>query len=961
MKNNAPLPSSSNLDFVESLYAEFLSNPDATPPDWKEYFRSLSNEESAEFRSRPKLEPDFEPMSLFRRSAVSQARSNGTSSHASVNQVSAGSNAPRPAAHTAGSAEAHAIGFQDRVNQFIRAYRYSGHLAAQIDPLGLQRSAPPELDPKYYEFTQADMERRVSCETVSKKGSLTLGELMDRLRNTYCRRIGVEYMHIDDVAVRRWLQARMESCENRVALSKEEQIRIFTRLTDAASFEEFIHKKYIGAKSFSLEGSESLIPLLDLAIEKAGEQGIKEIVMGMAHRGRLNVLANIMGKCPREIFREFEDLDPELYRGAGDVKYHLGYSGNWTTKKGASVHLSLCFNPSHLEFVNPVVLGRCRAKQDRVNDTRRGNVLSLIIHGDAAFAGEGMAQEIFNISQLPAYTVGGALHIIVNNQIGFTTPPEQGRSVRYATDVAKMLQIPVFHVNGEDPEAVAQVVRLAMDFRAEFKRDVVIDMYSYRLYGHNESDEPAFTQPIMYRAIRERKSVRESYLDRLLKLSEITREEAEQIETERRDKLETHLSEARSKEYHRPVEKVQGIWSRSSFHGGPDTKEEDIDTGFDQQFLSRTLIELSKTPEGFQPHPKIKRALKAREEMARGEKAIDWASAEALAFATLAAEGARVRLTGQDCERGTFSHRHSVLHDYYTGKICSPLKSLASNKAPIEIFNSPLSETAVLGFDYGYSLDYPDGLTLWEAQFGDFVNVAQVIIDQFISSAEDKWNRLSNITMLLPHGFEGMGPEHSSARLERFLTLAAEDNIQVANPTTPAQYYHMLRRQVVRQLRKPLVVMSPKSLLRHPKVVSSLEELTSGQFHRILPDQTGVDKSKVRKIIFCSGKVYYDLLQRHEESEKTDVAILRLEQYYPLLKEELESHLKDFNPDAPVVWVQEEPRNMGAWRYLRGEFGDQMFGRPLYGVTRPESASPATGSPSSHHHEQKELLDAAFA
>lgn len=956
MKSNAALPSSANLEFVESLYAQYLTNPDSAPPEWREFLKNLSEEESSEFRASPRLDPGFEPVGLFRNVG---ARGNSTATTSSSN-VSASSRSPRPT-QVVGSAEDQAIGFQDRVNQFIRAYRYSGHLAAQIDPLGLQRSAPPELDPKYYEFTETDMERKVSCETVSGGGALSLGVLMTKLRSTYCRRIGVEYMHIDDVAVRRWLQARMEGCENRLALSKEEQLRIFTRLTDAATFEEFIHKKYIGAKSFSLEGSESLIPLLDLAIEKAGDQGIKEIVLGMAHRGRLNVLANIMGKCPREIFREFEDLDPEFYRGAGDVKYHLGYSGNWTTKSGNPVHLSLCFNPSHLEFVNPVVLGRTRAKQDRVEDVRRGSVLSLIIHGDAAFAGEGMAQEIFNISQLPAYTVGGALHIIVNNQIGFTTPPEQGRSVRYATDVAKMLQIPIFHVNGEDPEAVAQVVRLAMDFRAEFKRDVVIDMYSYRLWGHNESDEPAFTQPLLYRAIQERKSVRESYMERLLKLNEITRTEAEEIEMARRDKLETHLSEARSKEYNRPVEKVQGIWSRSSLVGGQDQQTPDVETGYDRDFLAQTMNQLAQVPDGFQPHPKIKRWLKNRSEMALGEKALDWAAAEALAFATLAAEGARVRLTGQDCERGTFSHRHSVLHDYNNGKIFSPIKSLSSNKAPIEIYNSALSETAVLGFDYGYSLDYPDGLTLWEAQFGDFVNVAQVIIDQFISSAEDKWNRLSNLTMLLPHGFEGMGPEHSSARLERFLTLAAEDNIQVVNPTTPAQYFHLLRRQVRRSLRKPLVVMSPKSLLRHPKVISSLDELAEGQFQRILPDELGLTGSSVRRVALCSGKVYYDLTLRREETEQRDVAILRLEQYYPLSEKELAKFLEPYSPSTPVVWVQEEPRNMGAWRYLRGVFGDHILGRKFTGVTRPESASPATGSASSHQHEQRELLDAAFA
>jgi 2-oxoglutarate dehydrogenase E1 component len=787
---------------------------------------------------------------------------------------------------------------------------------------------------------------------------MTLRRILERLRNTYCRSIGVQFMHMDDLTVRQWLQVRMEGSENRLTLSRKEQLQILNRLTAAAVFEEFIQKRFLGAKSFSLEGAETLIPLLELAIEKAGEQRTDEIVLAMAHRGRLNVLANIMGKSTQQIFREFADIDPELHFGRGDVKYHLGHSTDWTTTSGRRVHLSLCFNPSHLEYVNPVAIGRVRAKQDRVEDSQRRRGLCLLIHGDAAFAGEGITQETLNLSQLDGYKIGGALHIVVNNQIGFTTSPSEGRSSTYATDVAKMLQIPIFHVNGEDPEAVAQVVRLAMDFRREFQRDIVIDMYCYRRRGHNEGDEPAFTQPALYRAIEKRKSVRDAYLDRMLKMGGITREEADQMIATLREKMEKDLSVAKSDSYvHRSD--LAGFWA--FYIGGREREAAEVETGMKKEQLAELLEKQSQVPADFHPHPKIQRLLEQRHEMSAGTRPLDWAAAESLALASLSVQGLRIRISGQDTERGTFSHRHSVLHDVQDGRSYMPLRHLAPDQAPVEIYNSPLSEAGVLGFEYGYSLDCPDGLVVWEAQFGDFCNAAQVVIDQFIVSAEEKWNRLSGIVLLLPHGFEGSGPEHSSARLERFLSLAAKDNIQVVSLTTPAQFFHCLRRQVLRVWRKPLVVMSPKSLLRHPKVTSSLDECAGGSFQRIIPDSGWLETSKVSRIIICCGKIYYELDQKRTELKRDDVAIIRMEQLYPLAKDLLLSVLTAYREKTPVVWVQEEPENMGAWRFLRGNFGDKLFDRyPLSGVYRQSAASPATGSSSSHRLEQEKLMAAAF-
>ena len=947
-------PNSTNLAYVESLYEKYLEDPASVDAQWRQEFERWTQDQAN--LAQVKVGPSFEPRSIFN----ANARLNGTGNgHANGNGRAIGVLPGRNG--TARGPAADVSSLQHRVDQLIRNYRVRGHIVANLDPLGKQNERPEEMDPVYYGFTDADMDRPFFTGTIPGGTTRTLRQIIEQLGETYTRSIGAQFMHIDNLEVREWLQQRMEASRNRTDLSRKEQIRILTRLTDAVIFEQFIQKKFIGAKSFSLEGAESLIPLLDLAFEKAGEQGIHEVVLGMAHRGRLNVLANIIGKSPQKIFREFEDLDPKLYLGGGDVKYHLGYSGDWRTRGGQNIHLSLCFNPSHLEFVNPVALGRMRAKQDRTGLQSRGERgMCMLIHGDAAFSGEGVVQETLNLSNLDGYSVGGTLHIVVNNQIGFTTPTYDGRSSRYATDVAKMLQIPIFHVNGESPEAVAQTVRLAMDFRAQFKRDVVIDMYCYRRRGHNEGDEPSYTQPLTYSAIDRRESIRDAYLGHLLKMGGVTQEDADRIAERRTEILEKELTAARSEHYvPTPQQKFTGTWA--GYCGGPEADVPQVDTGVERKQLKHLLDVQCRLPENFHIHSKLKRLMKLKKEMVKGQRPLDWAAAESLAFASLAVEGHRVRFTGQDCQRGTFSQRHSVLHDVNDGHEYCPLQHLSPRQAPVEIYNSPLSEAGVLGFEYGYSLDYPCGLVLWEAQFGDFVNSAQVIIDQFIASAEDKWRRLSGLVMLLPHGMEGQGPEHSSARLERFLELAAEDNMQVINPTTPAQYFHALRRQVVRKWRKPLIVMTPKSLLRHPKVVSTMDELATGQFHRVIEDEEAAKRKNVSRVLLCSGKIYYELLDQRDKLDRQDVAILRLEQYYPFPKAVLEKALARYGDKTPVFWVQEEPQNMGAWPFLKARFCHRLLDRlPFDAVTRPASASPATGSRAAHQIEQARIMAAAF-
>ncbi len=930
----ADVPPSGSLAFIEQVYTAYQNDPTSVGPDWREYFESLAAEGKTPLEQHP--EEIFPRRSIFH--------------HVSGRPETPEQSTKRQMKEVAS--------LQERVDQLIRNYRVRGHIIAQVDPLHQPKEMPAELDPAFYGFTDDDLDRKFSTSWLGGPERRTLRQILSWLQNTYCRSIGAQFMHIDSLRVRQWVQDRMEGTGSYYKLPRDDQLRTYKRLSDAVIFEEFIQKKYISKKRFSLEGAESLIPLLDMAIEKAGSQGVAEIVLGMAHRGRLNVLANIMGKPPSQIFREFEDADPEAHLGGGDVKYHLGYSSDRSTQSGQRVHLSLAFNPSHLEFINPIVLGRVRAKQDRVGDFDRRRGLALLIHGDAAFAGEGIVQETLNLSQLESYRTGGTLHVIVNNQIGFTTTEEQSRSSTYATDVAKMLQVPIFHVNGEDPEAVAFVVDLALDFRREVQRDVVIDMYCYRRRGHNEGDEPAFTQPLMYETIGKRPTVNESYLAKLLDRGEITRDDAAEIVETSRSWLEEELRAARADLHIEKPRTGGGLWT--NYRGGATPDE--VDTGLPTTQLAALLEKQAATPPGFTPHPKIEKLLlTARREMASGERKIDWGTAESLAFASLAVEGVAIRMTGQDCERGTFSQRHSVLHDYVTGERYMPLRHLAENQASVEIANSPLSEAGVLGFEYGYSLDCPDGLILWEAQFGDFVNAAQVIIDQFITSAEDKWRRLSGLVMLLPHGFEGQGPEHSSARLERFLSASADANIQVAYPSTPDNYFHLLRRQALRKWRKPLVVMTPKSLLRRPQAVCTLDSLENGQFLRVIPDLVDRDHGSISRVLLCAGKIYYELDEFRQKYERNDIAIMRVEELYPFPEEPLRDAFANYPDDVEVVWVQEEPENMGAWRYLFCRTAGKLFGRyPLRCVSRPASASPATGSLASHLFEQEMLLTEAF-
>ena len=960
-----------SLAFLEELFEQYQNDPASVPADWRGHFEALqagvvvpvAQGGNGHAATKPALNGNgavpapnlVTPDGIATAHAVAIA--NG---EVKLPAALAGEAMPLPLPPVAtGTAGEERVAFlQDRVDQLVRAYRVRGHLMAEIDPLGRPRPGLPELDPAFYHLTEEDMDRSFSTDTIEGPQSMSLREIIKRLRNTYCRSIGVQFMHMDDLRVRQWLQVRMEGCENRVQLDRRQQLRIYRQMTTAAVFEEFIQKRFLGAKSFSLEGSESLIPLVEMAIERAASQEVGDCVLAMAHRGRLNVLANIMGKSPQRIFREFADMDPELHVGRGDVKYHLGHSTDYMAANDRSVHLTLCFNPSHLEFVNPVAIGRMRARQDRSSDHARQGGLVILIHGDAAFAGEGIIQETLNLSELDAYRVGGTLHVIVNNQIGFTTGPRESRSCMYATDVAKMLQIPIFHVNGEDPEAVAQVVNLAMDFRREFQRDVVIDMYCFRRRGHNEADEPAFTQPALYRVIEKRPSAHESYLERLLKLGEVSADEAKQIAEQQQAKLAADLSVAKSEEYvHK--DDIGGMWA--FYIGGREKDAAEVDTGVRRDVLENLLMRLVALPDGFQPHAKIRKFLENRVQMAAGALPLDWSAAEALALATIATQGLRVRISGQDSQRGTFSHRHAVIHDVVTDETYCSLEHLTADQAPVEIYNSPLSEAGVLGFEYGYSLDCPDGLVVWEAQFGDFVNAAQVVIDQFIVSAEDKWNRLSGLVMLLPHGFEGQGPEHSSARLERFLSLCAKDNIQVVQPTTPAQLFHCLRRQVLRVWRKPLVVMTPKSLLRNPACASTMDDLVKGSFQRVIPDSSGTPARDIHRVLLCSGKVAYELEKRRQELGRRDVAIVRVEQLYPLPKRALEEALGGYTPGTPTVWVQDEPENMGAWRFFRIHFGEKLLDRfPFSGVCRQSAASPATGSKKSHDMEQNELLSTAF-
>ena len=910
------LLSSENAQFIETLYNRYLADPTTVSEEWRDYFSRLPT---------GTLRPE------------SQEGAERTTAVADIEQ-------------------------QARVLQLINAYRVRGHFEADLDPLGIApKRSHPELDPGYYGFAREDLGREFSVGRLFGMPALTLRGILSTLREAYCGTVGVEYMHIQDPVQRRWIQERIEDKRQQQPLSLDTKRAILTKLYAAETFEVFLHTKFVGHKRFSLEGAEALIPLLDTLIEHGATQGIGEVVIGMPHRGRLNVLANILGKSYEMIFSEFEgNVDPSLMMGTGDVKYHLGFSGDQVARNGKTVHLTLTANPSHLEAVDPVVEGRVRAKQDRTHDSERTHVVPLLIHGNAAFAGQGVVAETLNLSRLRGYSTGGTIHVIVNNQIGFTTDPEDAHSGPYPSDVAKAAQAPIFHVNGDDPEAVVRMARLAVEYRQTFKQDVVIDMFCYRRHGHNEGDEPSFTQPRMYRAIKGHPHVTWLYRERLLDRGELSGDEVATIESTFRERLQNALDTVKDNPPTVRPDTLRGVWQ--GFTRGDDRP---VDTRARRDLLEYIARRLAAVPEDFTLNPKVEKLLQARTDAVLHNGPIDWGLAELLAYGSLVCEGTGVRLSGQDSERGTFSHRHAVLVDYDTGLHYVPLSHLREGQAAFSLYNSPLSEFAAMGFEFGYSLDDPKTLVIWEAQFGDFANGAQVIIDQFLTSSEAKWQRMNGLVLFLPHGYEGQGPEHSSARLERFLQLCAEDNIQVANCTTPAQLFHLLRRQMKRNFRKPLVVMTPKSLLRHRLAVSLVADLAEGSFHEILDESAAppvIEPRHVTRLLLCSGKVYYELLTERERRQHSDVAIVRVEQFYPFPKEALAQVLARYEQAADMVWVQEEPRNMGAWSFMYEYLPPLLHpNQALRYIGRDAQASPATGSQKLHQQEQAALLDQALA
>jgi 2-oxoglutarate decarboxylase len=837
-------------------------------------------------------------------------------------------------------------------------YRVRGHLIANLDPLGEQCVYHDELDPATYKLTFWDYDREFITGGLVEGQTATLREILDILQKTYCENIGIEYMHIQNPEEKKWLQRKMEPVKNNPNFSHELKKTILNKLITAETFEHFIHNRFIGHKRFSLEGSETLIPVLDFLLNLAADQNIKEAVLGMAHRGRLNVLTNIIGKSYDSIFSEFEDIvDPESIQGSGDVKYHLGASGEFKTRNGKTITVSVASNPSHLEWVNPVVEGITRAKQTRLGDSKsHKKIMSVLIHGDAAFAGQGIVAETLNLSQLSGYRTGGTIHIIINNQIGFTTGPEDARSSVYATDVAKMIQSPIFHVNGDDPEAALLVTKLALEFKQEFKKDVVIDLFGYRRHGHNEGDEPGFTQPLLYEKIKNQPSVREIYAETLLKNKELSSEEIEE--------MQNIITDTLSQAFDRIKKKATSFNTDIPLAVSKEKIESTIpvkDTNISEDVLKKVVTGMTDMPKDFAVHPKLKKSLDLRKTFINGKIEADWAFAESIAFGSLLYEGTPVRLSGQDSVRGTFSQRHLALTDIKSGEDYIALNHMFPDQAKIEPLDSLLSEAAVLGFEYGYSTADPLALVIWEAQFGDFANSAQVIIDNFIVASFEKWQIPSSIVMLLPHGYEGQGPEHSSARLERFLILCAEDNMQVCNPSTPAQYFHLLRRQIKRVERRPLIIMTPKSLLRNPEAKSPREDFLKGTFQEVIDDVL-TDKKNVERVILTSGKVYYNLVKYRKTNNLDEkVAIARIEQFYPYKDEKVKDILKAYSNTKKIVWVQEEPMNMGAWNFLIARLTSDLFkDQKLFYAGRPESASPAVGSAKISSQQQRELVEKAF-
>ena len=961
----------SNATFIAELYARYLKDPQSVDSSWNSFFTEL-NDDAREVLDELRG-ASWAPNTTSVIGEEPAAKTNGAAAPAAAkaNGHAAPNGAAAPAAAVLDQDQLRAATLDSlRALMLIRVYRVRGHLQATLDPLGLEKREPhPELDPRSYGFTDADFDRPIFINNVLGMETATLRQILEVLEKTYCGTIGVEFMHIQDPDQKAWIQERIEGGRNHTDFTVNGKKAILERLTAAENFERFLDKKYTGTKRFGLDGGEALMPAMEQVLKRGTQLGLKEVVLGMAHRGRLNVLANFMGKPFKAIFSEFQgnSAHPEDVQGSGDVKYHLGTSSD-RDFDGAAVHLSLSPNPSHLEAVDPVVVGRVRAKQIQRSGTvppteeSRDEVLGILLHGDAAFAGQGLVAETLMMSELKGYRVGGTIHFIINNQIGFTTMPSFSRSGPYCTDVAKMIQAPIFHVNGDDPEAVVHVSRIAIEFRQKFKKDVVVDLFCYRRHGHNEGDEPAFTQPLMYKAIRSHPSTREVYAQKLIAENVITPAESEQIVADFFKKLEDDFEVASHYKPNR-ADWLEGKWSGLEAASGDDRRG---NTAVSMDLLREVGRAISTEPKHIKINGKIARQLKAKAQAIESGEGIDWATAEALAFGTLCAEGTPVRLSGQDVGRGTFSQRHSVLIDQETEERFIPLNSIREGQATYEVHDSPLSEAAVLGFEYGVSLAEPHGLVLWEAQFGDFANGAQVIIDQFISSGESKWLRMSGLVMLLPHGYEGQGPEHSSARLERYLQMCGEDNWQILNCTSPANYFHALRRQMRRDFRKPLVVFEPKSLLRHKLAVSKLEEFGPGtSFHRILSEPFElVADDQVRRVVLCTGKVYYDLLQEREARGIKDVAIVRLEQLYPFPRTSLTRELSRYK-NADVVWCQEEPRNMGAWAFIDRRLEDCIVAaqikasRPTY-AGRVEAASPATGMLKRHNQEQAKLVDDAL-
>lgn len=952
-----------NAEYIAHLYAQYLLNPANVDSSWKTFFMGLNDNEVAFLRelAGASWTPEENVKARRRFGRVSLGAEDGALIE-SANKASLSGGGVCCTGDTRLEA-LHSI----RALMLIREYRFRGHFMANLDPLGIKRAGKhPELTPEYYGFTDSDYDRPIFINGALGMECATLREILETLKEIYTGTVGVEYMYLSSPEERRWIQGRIEEVRNRTEFTKRGKIAILERLTVAEGFEQFLHKKHTGTKRFGVDGGEALIPAIEQIMKRGGQLGLKEIVVGMAHRGRLNVLANVMGKSYTDIFAEFEGQSslPDDALGTGDVKYHLGASSD-RDFDGNNIHLSLTANPSHLEFVNPVVVGKVRAKQvSRGDDSGLKEVMPLLLHGDAAFAGQGVIAETLMISDLPGYRVGGTVHIVINNQIGFTTIPKFSRSGPYCTDVVKMLDAPIFHVNGDDPEAVVHVARVATEFRQKFNRDVVIDIFCYRRYGHNEGDEPAFTQPLMYQKIATQETTRSKYATQLMAEGVISEDDVRKM----RDDFDAILNrsfEAVSSYRPNAGNFFEGAWKGLKFAYGEERRGE---TAVPRAELKRIGKVLTSVPDDFPINKKLVRVAQAKKAMFETGVGFDWATAEALALGTLLNDGYAVRLSGQDVGRGTFSHRHAIWVNQENEWKHVPLKHIKPDQPRFEVHDSPLSELAVLGFEYGHSLADPNSLTIWEAQFGDFVNGAQVIIDQFISSAESKWLRMSGLVLLLPHGLEGQGPEHSSARLERFLQLCGNDNWQVCNPTTPANFYHMLRRQMCRDFRKPLVCMTPKSLLRHKLAVSSLDDFAEGtSFHRVLLDDDAavlVSPEKMKRVVLCSGKVYYDLLKARRERGIKDVALIRIEQLYPFPDKCLGEVLKTYKK-AEVVWCQEEAENQGAWTFLDRRiesvlaFVKHKSKRPRY-VGRVGAASPATGLLSRHVEEQAALVDEAL-